>query len=254
MERINDLQIVNTTLPVGNQSFVFIIPPNTPTYRFNFNTRLANHNQYYRWVSDITYRVDTSGIYNIDTPQTIIYTISSIPVTLIVNPGFYTLSDLNTLFTSFMLPINISGPNAFKAISHPLPLNSVDLTNALTIQKMLSWPVIVPPNFIASSPVDITIGKDLMVVYADFVSQSAENNRTNLVAIPISPGSGTLGFIVNGNFHSKTPILPGKDVVGSVTITLTDASGNPYMINTEVFLNIKVLYALKYQAKNMTKN
>lgn len=253
MERIKDLTIVNTTIPVGNQSFVFKIPPLTPSFRTDFNTRLANHNNYYRWVSDITYRVDTSGIYNIDTTQTIVYNNPGI-TTLLINPGYYTLSDLNTLFSGFMTPIPTSGANAFKAISTGSPLVSVDLTGAPTIQKMLSWPSIVGPNYVALYPVDLTVGKDLMIVYADFVSQSAENNRTNLVAIPISPGSGTLGFIVNGNFHSKTPILPGKDVVGSVTITLTDASGNPYLINTEVFLNIKVLYALKYQGDVLNKN
>ena len=253
MERINDLTIVNTTLPIGNQSFVFTIPPNTPTFETNFNTRLANHNNYYRWVSDITYRVDTSGIYNVDTTQVINYANPGASV-ITVTPGYYTLSDLNTLFAPFMVPIASSGPNAFKAISKGAPLVNVSLTNAPVIKQMLSWPFSVGPNFIAPSPVDLTVGKDLMIVYADFVSQSAENNRTNLVAIPISPGSGQLGFIVNGNFHSKTPILAGKDVVGSVTITLTDAKGNPYIINTEVFLNIKVLYAVKYQGKNLNKN
>jgi len=253
MERINDLTIVNTTLPVGNQSFVFTIPPNTPTFQTNFNTRLANHNNYYRWVSDITYRVDTSGIYNIDTTQTITYLNPGLN-TLVITPGYYTLSDLNTLFAPFMVPIASSGANAFKAISNGAPLVSVSLTNAPVIKQILAWPTSVGPNFIALTPVDLTVGKDLMIVYADFVSQSAENNRTNLVAIPISPGSGALGFIVNGNFHSKTPILPGKDVVGSVTITLTDAKGEPYIINTEVFLNIKVLYAVKYQGKNLNKN
>lgn len=253
MERIKDLNIVNTTIPVGNQSFVFKIPPLTPSFRTDFNTRLANHNNYYRWVSDITYRVDTSGIYNIDTPQTVVYNNPG-TTTLVVNPGYYNLSDLNTLFSGFMIPIPTSGANAFKAMSSGSPLASIDLTGAPTIQKMLSWPSIVGPNYTPPYPVDLTVGKDLMIVYADLVSQSAENNRTNLVAIPISPGSGNLGFIVNGNFHSKTPILPGKDVVGSVTITLTDASGNPYLINTEVFLNIKVLYALKYQGDVLNKN
>lgn len=253
MERINDLTIVNTTLPVGNQSFVFTIPPNTPSFETNFNTRLANHNNYYRWVSDITYRVDTSGIYNVDTTQVINYSNPGAGV-ITIAPGYYTLSDLNTLFAPFMAPITTSGPNAFKAISLGAPLLNVSLTNAPIISQMLSWPLSVGPNFIAPGPVDLTVGKDLMIVYADFVSQSAENNRTNLVAIPISPGSGQLGFIVNGNFHSKTPILAGKDVVGSVTITLTDAKGNPYIINTEVFLNIKVLYAIKHQGKNLNKN
>jgi len=253
MERINDLTIVNTTLPVGNQSFVFRIPPNTPSYSFDFNTRLAKHNNYYRWVSDITYRVDTSGIYNVDDVQTITYSNPGLN-TITINPGYYTLTDLNTLFSSFMAPIPVSGANAFKARSLGAPLTNVNLTNAPSIQQILAWPASVGPNFIALTPVDLTVGKDLMIVYADFVSQSAENNRTNLVAIPISPGSGNLGFIVNGNFHSKTPILPGKDVVGTVTITLTDAVGNPYLINTEVFLNIKVLYAIKYQGNVLNKN
>jgi hypothetical protein len=253
MERINDLTIVNTTLPIGNQSFVFRIPPNTPSYSYDFNTRLPNHNNYYRWVSDITYRIDTSGIYNVETTQTITYfTPGANNIT--INPGYYTLNDLNTLFSGFMVPIPVSGANAFKASTIGGPLTVVNLANAPIIQQILAWPASVGPNFTASLPVDLTIGKDLMIVYADFVSQSAENNRTNLVAIPISPGSGTLGFIVNGNFHSKTPILAGKDVVGTVTITLTDASGNPYYINTEVFLNIKVLFALKYQGRILNKN
>jgi len=253
MERINDLNIVNTSLPVGNQSFVFTIPPNTPSFTTNFNTRLANHNNYYRWVSDITYRVDTSGIYNIETTQTITYSNPGLN-TLVIQPGYYDLNNINTLFAPFMLPIALSGPNSFRAVSRGAPLTSVSLVNAPAVQKILAWPSTVGANFVASTPVDLTVGKDLMVVYADFVSQSAENNRTNLVAIPISPGTGTLGFIVNGNFHSKTPLLPGKDVVGSVTITLTDAKGDPYLINSEVFLNIKVLYAIKYQGNVLNKN
>lgn len=253
MERISNLITVNTDLPVGNQTFLFRIPPNTPISSTIFNTRVANSDNYYRWIEDITYRIDTSGIYNIEETQEISY-YNPLSNFLTIEPGNYTLSDLNTLFTGFMLPVTLSGANAFKALSKGAPLNSIDLTAAPTIQKMLNWPTLTGPGFVPSLPVDLTVGKDQVVVYADCVSQSAENNRTNLIVIPITSNNGTLGNIISGTLRSYIPLLAGKNSIGSITISLTDALGNPFNINTEVFLNFKVLYALKSQDNNLNKN
>lgn len=231
-----NLDFVNLPIPVDNQSITFNIPPNISDYNLNLGTRLPNHRYYYRYISDVTYRVDTSGIYNITTVQTIQYGVDEV----IITPGFYDINALNTILTDVINPITLTGPNAFKAIP------KVDITSITPeIQRILNWPSTLAAGFVPEFPVDITVGKDLMLVYLSFVRQSAENNQTDVVAIPISPGTGQLGFVVNGNFHSKTPVLESIDTISSATIRLRTVDNQPYLINTPVFINVKLLFSLK---------
>ncbi len=254
------LTFVNNTLPVDNQSITFNVPPNVSDFSINLGTRLPPHKYYYRYISDITYRVDTSGIYNITTTQTITLFGDDHPdgTTITIEPGFYDIDTLNSILSGskkLIQPITLVGANAFKAIPQPSPglelvrfFASPGVTST-ELSAILNWPlkngIINTINFKPDFPVDLTVGKDLMLVYLSFVRQSAENNQTDVVAIPISPGTGQLGFIVNGNFHSKTPVLESIDTISSATIRLRTFDNKPFLINTSVFINVKLLFSLK---------
>jgi hypothetical protein len=239
----NRMAIVNTNLalPVDNQSFTFTIPPDTSDYTQNFGTRIPVNKDYYRWISDITYRVDTSGIQNITTTQTVVYIDGSGTQTVVIEPGFYDLTALNTVLTNVIKPITVSGPGAFHA-STKAGVVRVALTAAPQIAAILNWPTIVTAPYTGTDVIDLTQSKDLMLVYASFARQSSDNNLTNVLAIPIM---GPIGNVVNGNFHSKTPLIHNLDVVDSVQIRLRTVKNEPFSVSTPVFLNFKVLFAEK---------
>lgn len=237
---------VNTAAPVDNLSYTFNIPANTSDYTLNISSLIPNAKDYHRYISDIDYRVDTSGIYNITQTQTV-EVVGLTPSTRVIEPGYYDITFINgeVLFNDWVT-IKTSGPNAFKAIpkvTSGTP-TSIDLTNAPQIQTLFAWPSIVtsPSTFIPMSSVDITQSLDFLLVYLSFCRQSTENNSTNVAAIPIS---GTIGSTVNGTIHQLTPILKGLDSIVSPTIKLRDINNNPYLINTPILINVKVLFSVK---------
>lgn len=233
------MDMIPLALPDDNQSFSFLIPPNVSEYILNFSTNLPKNNTHYRWVSDITYRVDGSGIYNIDVVQVLEYRISGggSPISITINPGFYGLTELNTVLSA-VLTIPLVGENSHKAVMKPT------ITNVIVpplLQKILQWPATPSPDFVPSSVVDIMINKDLILVYASCVKQSQVNNKTNLCAIPITDFEN----ITIGEYHSKTPLLPSIDTVDSIIIRLRDIDDVPYTINSAIFLNLKMLFCKK---------
>jgi len=245
MDSQRSITFVNTNLPVDNNSLTFIIPPNTPDYMVAINTKIPSYKHYYRHISEVTYRVDTSGIYNIPSTQTVVYkTFDNAVISLSFDTGFYTVHDFNTLFSVFMKPIALSGPYAYVAYAADT-VKSINLSKAPYIQTMLRWPAIYEPvSFTPTLPVDITAGYDMMVVYASIVRQSTENNRTNLIAIPItSDANGLLGKVISNTKDIITPLLDGMDTIASVAIRLRTYDDKPYLINTPVFLNFKLSFA-----------
>lgn len=232
-----DITHVPLNLPVDNQSFSFLIPPNTSNYTLNFGTNIPLNKNYYRWVSDVTFRVDGGGISNIEVPITVTWTDGGGPHSVDLAPGFYDIADLNvTLNGLFSIPL--SGANSHKAVM---------TTGVLTanippeLQLIIGWPLNPPINFIPTSVVDIMLNKDLILVYASCVKQSQVNNKTNLCSIAITDTNA----VTIGNFHSKTPLLPNIDSIDSVVVRLRDINDNEYKINSPLFLNIKVLFSKK---------
>ena len=237
---------VNTNAPVDNISYTFKIPPNTADYTLNISSIIPNSKDYHRYVSNIDYRIDTSGIYNITTTQTVIVT-GLTPQTRTFEPGFYDVKYINgTALFNDWVTINESGPNAFKAIPKVTggAPTEIDLTDAPQIQSILSWPPIIndPANFIPSASVDITQSLDFMLIYLSFCRQSTENNFTNAAAIPIS---GTIGSTVNGTINQLTPLLSGMDSIIGPTIKIRDINNNPYLINTPILINVKILFSVR---------
>ena len=227
---------VPLNLPVVNQSFSFLIPSNTSDYNLNFGTNIPSNKDYYRWVSDITFRIDGGGIYNIDKAITVTWQ-SGGPQSVTLGPGFYDIEDLNVaLMGLFNIPL--SGLNARKAIMDPAVTSA---TIPPELQVIIGWPASPPPNFVPSSIVDIMLNKDLILVYASCVKQSQVNNKTNLCSIAITDTNS----VTIGNFHSKTPLLPNIDSVDSIVIRLRDINDNAYTINSPLFLNIKILFSKK---------
>jgi hypothetical protein len=242
-----EIQYVNLNIPIDNMSYTFLIPPNTSDFSItNVASAVPNHKSFYRWVSDIDYRIDTSGIYNITTTQTIIYDTGSGNITVTIPPGFYSVADFNSTPFSDFLSIATSGANAFKAIPKVISgfPTFIDLTGAIQIQAILNWPSFIssPSTFIPVATVDITGGKDLLLIYLSFCRQSSQNNYTNVAAIPIN---GVIGNAVNGTIHQQTPLLADMDTIASPTIHLRDVNNKPYLINTPILINVKVLFAIK---------
>jgi hypothetical protein len=243
-KNIKNLTFVNTTAPVDNMSFTFLIPPLTSDYTLpNISVVLPEDDKYHRYISDIDYRVDTSGIYNVLTPQTVSVP-GLVPSTRIIEPGFYDIKAINGpgLLTDWV-KINSSGPNAFKAI--PVAgATSIDLTLAPEIQNIFNWPAFIssPSTFIPELTADLTLSKDLLLVYLSFCRQSTETNFTNVAAIPIA---GTIGNTISGTVHQKTPVLANMNTISSPTIRIRDIFNRPYLIATPVLINVKILFSLK---------
>src|SRR5699024_2040507 len=208
MERnYNKLISVNSSHPIDNQSFTFLIPPNTSDHSLDFNVKLPTSLEYYRYISQVDFRIDTSGIYNVMNTQIISFRDETVLQTLIIEHSLYNLDDVNNYLDKLIKPINESGPNAFKA----LPLDNIisfDLTQAKQIQKILGWVQdkvnLNTGEVLDSNAVNITVDLDFLLVYTSITRQSTENNTTNTVAIPIS---GTISRTESGSINTKVPIL-----------------------------------------------
>lgn len=243
-----EIGYVNTSLPVDNMSLTFIIPPQTSDFSLDISTAIPNHKYFYRYLSDIDYRIDTSGIYNITETQTVLVP-GLVPAIRTILPGFYDTSFINTstLFNDWVQIIT-GGANAFKAVPASPGPTSIDLTNASQIMSLFGWPTIIssPSTFIPTTTVDITQSKDMLLVYLSICRQASQNNFTNVAAIPLS---GTIiGNTVNGTIHQKTPILGGLDTIANPMVRLRDINNNPYLIDTPIILNFKILFSIKNHA------
>jgi len=235
--RNDNLTHVPLNLPDDNQSFSFLIPSNTSNYTVNFGTNVPLNKDYYRWVSDVTFRVDGGGIYNLEKLITVAWKDGSGDHFVEMGPGFYDISDINSALVG-LLNIPLSGLNSHMAILDPGVIIG-HIPDELKV--ILNWPNTVNTGFVPSSVVDIMLNKDLILVYASCVKQSQINNKTNLCSIAITDTNS----VTIGNFHSKTPLLPHIDSIDSVVIRLRDINDNEYKINSPLFLNIKMLFSKK---------
>lgn len=245
MERVPGIQMVNTNVAVDNQSFTFQIPSNTSRFTKTFGTRLPPSEKYYRYLDSITYRIDTSGIYNIDYAQNLTYYTTAaplVPVLLNVLPGYYDLPALQTLLVNVINPIPLTGAGAFLA-SIKSTCFKADFTNAPQILQMLGFitKVVFGPN-VSKVPVDLTLEKDLMLIFCSLTRQSTENNVTNIAAIPIS---GQIGLSISGTQQIQIPLLKNLDSVDQITITIKKIDGSAYEILTPIFINLTCKFSIK---------
>ena len=237
---------VNTDVPILNDTVTFKIPANTSDFQTTDFYRLPPSKDYHRYVSDIDYRIDTSGFYNITKTQ-IVQVPGLVPATRTIEPGYYSTNFITSspLFNDWV-KIAIAGPNAFKAVpvdTGGFP-SSIDLTQADQIQSLFQWPAIIssPSTFVPNNTVDITQSQDFMFVYFSFCKQSTENSYTNAAAIPIS---GTIGSTINGTIKQTTPLLLGLDSISNPVVRLRDVNNNPFILNTPIIINAKILHSVK---------
>ena len=142
--------------PISVISHQTVIPPNSPDYVEHFDKiELPNREEYDLRITTVNVSVDTTGLYNITSNNTMIANIGTSHMEFIVESGYYTMSSLENIISL----INVDEDNycVFNC--------QVDFTNANDLRIILGY-----DNKLCSGksnrPIDISRGRNVLRVYS----------------------------------------------------------------------------------------
>ena len=157
--------------PISVISHQTVIPPNCPDYVEHFEKiELPNREEYDLRITTVNVSVDTTGLYNITSDNTMIANIGTSHMEFIVESGYYTMSSLENIISL----INVDEDNycVFNC--------QVDFSNANDLRIILGY-----DNKICSGksnrPIDISRGRNVLRVYSSLIKQLLNNESSTLV-------------------------------------------------------------------------
>lgn len=157
--------------PISIISHQSIIPAHNPDFTETFQKiELPNRDEFNLKITQVTFSIDTTGLYNITSDNTLIANIGSSHSEYIVEAGYYSLETLQE-----MIPIiQIDGHN-YNNFSC-----QVNFENAKDLKVILGY-----KNNIVSGradfPIDITRGRNVIKIYSSLMKQSVNNDASTLV-------------------------------------------------------------------------
>ena len=157
--------------PISIISHQSIIPAHNPDFTETFQKiELPNRDEFNLKITQVTFSIDTTGLYNITSDNKLIANIGSSHSEYIVEAGYYSLETLQE-----MIPIiQIDGHN-YNNFSC-----QVNFENAKDLKVILGY-----KNNIVSGradfPIDITRGRNVIKIYSSLMKQSVNNDASTLV-------------------------------------------------------------------------
>lgn len=179
--------------PISIISHQSIIPPHKPDYTETFQKiELPNRDEYDLKITQVTVSVDTTGLYNITSDNTLIASIGSSHSDYIVEAGYYTLETLQELIP--IIQIDEHNYNNFSC--------QVNFENAKDLKVILGY-----KNNIVSGrsdfPIDITRGRNVIKVYSSLMKQAINNESSTLVDAFIYQTIGLYNTVTFDNLNIR---------------------------------------------------
>ena len=157
--------------PISIISHQSIIPPHKPDFTETFQKiELPNRNEFDLKITQVTVSVDTTGLYNITSDNTLIANIGSSHSDYIVEAGYYSLETLQELIP--IIQIDEHNYNNFSC--------QVDFENAKDLKVILGY----KNNTVSGRsdyPIDITRGRNVIKVFSSLMKQSVNNDASTLI-------------------------------------------------------------------------
>ena len=158
--------------PISVISHQTVIPPNSPDYVEHFDKiELPNREEYDLRITTVNVSVDTTGLYNITSQNTMIASIGTTShMEFIVEAGYYTMSSLENIISL----INVDEDNycVFNC--------QVDFSNANDLRIILGYDNIICSGK-SNRPIDISRGRNVLRVYSSLIKQLLNNESSTLV-------------------------------------------------------------------------
>jgi hypothetical protein len=222
--------LVQNFLPSNQTQISVIIPANVSSYNFSMLRNFNLDDTKFNLVTRIESSIDTTGIYNIITSETVVVN----GVNVVINPGYYTIIDMSLLF-SCVIPI--SGENAFKTRllqTTIFPINSqvayiLGFTNNLQSPSFTALSGSISPN-----SVNFTVDNDLIQIGSSLVDIANQGGLSNyLISIPIN---SIIGFI---NTYKIVCLKPIKNLMfNQIQFSIFNKYGYPLKIQSPIILII----------------
>lgn len=157
--------------PISIISHQSIIPSHKPDFTETFQKiELPNRNEFDLKITQVTVSVDTTGLYNITSDNTLVANIGSSHSEYIVEAGYYNLDTLQEMIP--IIQIDEHNYNNFSC--------QVNFENAKDLKVILGY-----KNNIVSGradfPIDITRGRNVIKVFSSLMKQSVNNEASTLV-------------------------------------------------------------------------
>ena len=157
--------------PISVISHQTVIPANSPDYVEHFDKiELPNREEYDLRITTVNVSVDTTGLYNITSDNTMIANIGTSHMEFIVESGYYTMSSLENIISL----INVDEDNycVFNC--------QVDFSNAEDLRIILGYDNIISSGK-SNRPIDISRGRNVLRVYSSLIKQLLNNESSTLV-------------------------------------------------------------------------
>lgn len=159
--------------PISIISHQSIIPAHSPEYTETFQKiELPNREEFDLKITAVTVSVDTTGLYNITSDNTLIANIGTSHAEYIVEAGYYTLDTLQEMIP--IINIDESNYNNF--------LCQVNFENARDLKVILGYSA--NANIVSGRgehPVDITRGRNVIKIFSSLMKQLINNESSTLV-------------------------------------------------------------------------
>lgn len=226
--------VCNNAIPEKSFGFSVNIPPNSPvfTQTFPYSANLSEDN--FNYISRVTVRIDTTGIWNIPINET--FKLNGVNTNIAA--GNYNTSQLETLAN---VTIPVTGANAFLATN----TQSLQFPLGSHLQFVLGYTSfgtnLIPASTIATSTLNQTGGYDFLAISSSLISPGGPFGSNYLVGIPINVQAGQA---VASTQNVVIPIVSTQ--FQSIIWSLYNAFGQPYNINSPVTIFIQIDVQKKY--------
>lgn len=220
-----DSTLVENIKPYRTYSFITTIPATTPVFTQIFPYSVNFSNNDYNYVSRISIRVDTSGIYNITTTE--VFQLGGVATT--IDPGYYTITQLQTI-ANVTIPVN--GAGAFY-VTNGSTLQFITNSQLASILGYSSFgTTLIPIGTKSTTPVDQTDGYDFLAISSSLISTSTGFGSNFLTTLPINIASP--GIVVSDEKRMEVPILNNQ--FQSIQWYIYTGNEKPFVINTPIII------------------
>ena len=211
--------------PISVISHQTVIPPNSPDYVVHFDKiELPNREEYDLRITTVNVSVDTTGLYNITSQNTMIASIGTTShMEFIVEAGYYTMSSLENIISL----INVDEDNycVFNC--------QVDFSNANDLRIILGY-----DNKICSGksnrPIDISRGRNVLRVYSSLIKQLLNNESSTLVDSFIYT---TIGLYNSTSFDNLSIPIDDFSTIDRIHWIIKDRNNELLNIDVPIYIS-----------------
>ena len=211
--------------PISVISHQTVIPPNSPDYVVHFDKiELPNREEYDLRITTVNVSVDTTGLYNITSQNTMIASIGTTShMEFIVESGYYTMSSLENIISL----INVDEDNycVFNC--------QVDFSNANDLRIILGY-----DNKICSGksnrPIDISRGRNVLRVYSSLIKQLLNNESSTLVDSFIYT---TIGLYNSTSFDNLSIPIDAFSTIDRIHWIIKDRNNELLNIDVPIYIS-----------------